>query len=56
MISAKRLSKIIQERESKIVQNHLLELYSCLTPEQRTEIREMLNKPFVESQKHILVK
>lgn len=44
MISSKRLSKIIQERESKKVENHLLALYSRMNENQRSEIREMLKE------------
>lgn len=44
MISAKRLSKIMQETLSKRVQSNLLELYDKLTPEQRSIIRRDMNK------------
>lgn len=44
MISPKRLSKIIQERESKRVENYLLGIYSRMSESERNEIREMLKK------------
>jgi Spy/CpxP family protein refolding chaperone len=44
MVSAKRLSKIIQETLSKKVESNLLKLYECLTPEQRSIIREDMER------------
>ena len=44
MINTQRLSKIIQERESKMVQNHLLSLYQGMTQNQRSELKEFVNK------------
>lgn len=43
-ISPKRLSKILAERQQKTIYRHLQELYSCLTPKQRKEIKDMFIK------------
>lgn len=44
MISPKRLSKIIQEKESKIAENYLMYLYEQMTDEQRKETKDFLKK------------
>jgi len=43
-MNSQRLSKLIATREQKRITNHLLEVYSCLTPSQRKTIKIMLNK------------
>lgn len=43
-ISNKRLSKIITSRECRSAQDYLLEFYNKLSPENRQEIKEMLNR------------
>lgn len=43
-ISNKRLSRIITSRECKSAQDYLIELYDRLSPENRQEIKEMLNR------------
>lgn len=44
MINAKRLSKIIQERESKNVLDNLVLMYGRLTVQERISIKTMLNR------------
>lgn len=44
MISPKRLSRVITEIECKRATCNLLELYNCLTPEQRSSIKRDMNK------------
>lgn len=44
MISSKRLSKIIQTRDSYKTQSFLLELYHSLSKKQKSEIKKMFVK------------
>lgn len=43
-INPQRLSKIIMNREVKSSQDFMLKLYNQMTPDQRTEIREMFKR------------
>lgn len=43
-INPNRLSKLIMSRDWLKTQNNLLEIYECLTIEQRKELKEMFLK------------
>lgn len=43
-INSQRLSRIIMSRECKSAQDYLIGLYDRLSPQNRQEIKEMLNR------------